>query len=101
MIALIFMFLVILRENGFFWNIVFILLSIILFFVCATGIMQLEIPYQFYNITTDTVETGYHQIHLVENVYLSYFFYGLAVIMLIYFVAYVYTYIGNKPWMKQ
>ena len=96
MMAFIFVGLSILRDNGFFWNTVFILVSIILFLVLAGGIMDIETPYQMYNATSGNIETGYHHFYKVEMVYLSYLFYMFAVIMVIYNVAYVYMYIGSK-----
>jgi len=100
MLAFIFVGISILRDNGFFWNTVFMLVSIILFFVLAAGIMDIETPYQMYNATSGNIETGYHHFYLEENIYFSYLFYLFAVIMIIYDVAYVYTYVGKKEWMK-
>ena len=98
-IAFIFMYIAILKDYGFYWNITFILFSIILFFVLATGIMDIEYPYTAIQ-SDDTIITGTHHIYSSVNVYMSYFFYGMASVVMIYMVGYVYMYIGSKKWMK-
>ena len=101
MLAILFATVSIFHDSGFFWNIIFILISIILFFILAVGIMSIETPYQMYNATSGNIETGYHTYYLIENIWYSYLFYMFAVIMMIYSVAYVYIYIGERDYMKQ
>lgn len=98
-IAILFMYTVIVKDYGFYWNTVFIMFSIILFFVLAAGIMDLEFPYTVIQ-TDNTVVNGLHHIYSDVNITMSYFFYGLAVVMIIFYIVYVYTYIGNKTWFK-
>ena len=98
--AIMFVLLSIITDYGIFWNTIFILTSIILFFVLAASIHEIEVPYQMYNATSGNIETGYHEIHNIQNTYLSYLFYMFAVFMLIYFVSYIYTDGIRKRWMR-
>jgi hypothetical protein len=80
---------------GFYWTTCLCIVTFILFIVCAAGIMELEQPYQFYNASSTSLETGYHQIITEENVYLSYLFEAFAIFVLLFFVAYIFKYVGD------
>lgn len=83
-------------ENNPFWNIVPLMISITLFFVLSISIYELTIPYQLYNGTG--IETGLHEIHLVENIFIGYLLSGMAVLLMIYFIAMIYDkWINFKP----
>jgi len=99
-IALLFVLLTIITDYGIFWNVIFILTSIVIFFVLAAAIHEIEVPYTIYNATSGNIETGFHEIHNIQNTYLSYLFFMFAVIMMIYFVAYIYTDAIKKRWMR-
>ena len=67
-----------------YWTIIFTFLSMSMWFICAFGVLELQIPYQIFNATSGNIETGYQTYH--ELPYLSYIFLGIAVSCLIYFV---------------
>lgn len=84
-LAFIFMLLAIEFEDTF-WKNVWILLDIVLWFFLAVSVMEIEIPYQFYNATSGQLETGYQVFTGKVGVYLPYFFVMFASIMMVYFV---------------
>lgn len=100
-IALIFMGLIIFysKTMGIYWVTTLSLFGIILFYICSVGIMELEIPYQYFNTTSDTLETGYHQIINIENIAFSYFFQGLAIIVFINWLGYIVQVVSE--WMQK
>jgi len=101
--GLVFMFMIIFlhKSMGFYWTSTLSLLAIILFFICSTGVMDLETPYQYWNTSTTSVETGYHRLILVENVYFSYIFYALIILIAVNWIAYIFEYMGTKKYMRQ
>ena len=87
-------------DLGIFWNSAFITLSIILWFTLAASQMEIEIPYQMYNATSGFIETGYHIFRSPISPYISYFFSGMGMIMMVYFVMYIYYMAIKKPWVR-
>jgi len=69
-----------------FWKTTFLLLDIVIWFFLAASVMEIEIPYQFYNASSDTLESGYQIFTGKIGVVLPYFFLMFAAIMIIYFV---------------
>jgi len=102
-LALVFMFIIIFQSKniGFYWTNTLSIFTIILFYICSMGVMELELPYQYWNNSSVTLETGYHQIITIENVYFSYLFQGLAILVIINWIGYIFEYMGNKPWLRQ
>jgi len=100
-IALVFMFIIIFQSKniGFYWTTTLSIFTIILFYVCSAGVMELEVPYQYWNTSTTSVETGYHSLITIENIYFSYFFWGLAILVFVNWIAYIFEYISE--WMKK
>lgn len=97
-LAVLFILMSIEYEGNPFWNLICIMMATTLFFILALSVMEITEPYQIYNATSGNIETGYHEIVLVENVFLSYIFTGLGVICMIYLVAMVYDkWINYKP----
>ena len=99
-IGILFILLSIEFDLGLFWNVIIILTSIIIFFVLAASVKEIEIPYQMYNATSGNIETGHHTYSSSISPYLSYLFMMFGSIMMIYFVATIYIYIGKKSWIK-
>jgi len=89
-LAVLFILMSIEYEGHPFWNLICIVLSIVIFFILSLSVHEITEPYQIYNATSGNIETGYQTIHLIENTLLSYIFMGLAVIMMIYFIAMVF-----------
>jgi len=76
-------------DYGIFWNSTLTMIGIVLWFVLAASIMQIEIPYQIYNSTSGNIETGYHMFTSPISPYLVYFFMLFGIIMMIYFLGYI------------
>ena len=87
-ISVLFVLLTVEFDFGIYWNTVFVMISIIIFFVLSASIMQIEIPHQMYNATSGNIETGYHTFTSPVSPYLSYLFQFLAIVMMVYFVGY-------------
>jgi len=66
---------------------VFALIDTILWFVCALGTLEYEIPYSFYNVTTDAVEHGTRIIGSLWPV--TYFFMMMGIVMAVSFTVLV------------
>ena len=71
-------------EKHPFWNLVSGFLSSMIWLIISLSQMVIEIPYQMYNVSSGMVETGVHEYTSLVNVYLTYFFFGLFVIMQVY-----------------
>ena len=89
MLALLLMFICIRYDMETFWNFTFILIDIVLWFLLAAGIMELERPWTAYNATSGVVESGYEIFTSPLSPYLTYFFSMMGTIMVIYFVGYL------------
>jgi len=87
-------------DLGIYWNTVFIIVSILLFFILAASVMDIESPYSIYNATSGNIETGYHTVQSDVSPYLSYLFMLFGVVMVIYFVGYIFVPAIYKKWMR-
>lgn len=87
-------------DLGIFWNTGFITMSIILWYLLAASIMQIEIPYQMYNGTSGNIETGYHTFSSPVSPYIVYLFTAFGSIMMIYFIGYILGPAIAKKWMR-
>lgn len=65
-----------------YWNILSILFSAVIFIALAFAVMDIEIPYQFYNATSGNAETGY-QVHGTDYS-LQFLFAGIGIVESIY-----------------
>jgi len=99
-LAVLFMLIAIELDWGIFWNTAFILTDIVLWFLLAASIMQIERPYEIYNATSGIVETGYHNFASPISPYLTYLFALFGIIMMIYFVMFIFYEISKKKWLK-
>lgn len=75
-----------------YWFIASLGISMIIFLALSAAVMNIEIPYQMYNATSGTIETGY-QVHGYDYS-LSYLFLGIAVFESIYILVYLFEYLG-------
>lgn len=87
-------------DWGIFWNSTFIVVDIVLWFLLAASVMEIERPYEMYNATSGFIETGYHTFSSPISPYLTYFFSLFGIIMMIYFVMYYFYEISKKKWLK-
>ena len=100
MIAILFTILSIVTDWGIFWNVVFIIGAIILFFTLAGSTMYIETPYTMYNATSGNIEEGYHTTQSTVSPYISYVFHFMAIVMMLYFVGYIFYPAVKKAWMR-
>lgn len=67
-----------------YWNYVFVLMSSFIMFMLAWQTFNINIPYQSFNATSGNIETGFQTY--VFDYQLMYFYYGMAIIIFLYFV---------------
>lgn len=73
---------------------VFALVSSVVWFICSLGSLEIEIPWEMYNVSSSRIETGLHTINPTGEAYL---FLLLGVVMFISFTTLVYfTAFGKK-----
>jgi len=70
------------RHGDYFWAMVCAFLCIGITLVLSVTVMEIHQPYEMYNASSGTIETGYH--NYTQLPWLSYFFQGIAIIMGIY-----------------
>ena len=98
--AVIILLIVVTNDFGVFWNTVFIMIDIMVWYLLSASVMVIEIPYEIYNVSSSQIETGYHTFTSPISPYLVYFFMMFAVIMMIYFVGYILGPAIYKRWMR-
>ena len=85
--ALLFMYYAVtVEKKDKFFNVLLTIVSITIFFILAAGIFEIEIPYQFYNSSSSSLETGIHTVSTLNNIFLSYLFMFFGIICLLYFI---------------
>ena len=89
-IAFLLTLLVLILDLEFFWKTTFVMIAIVLWFLLAASIMEIEIPYTAFNSTSGQIETGSHIFSSKISPYIVYFFQMIAIILMIYFVAYIF-----------
>ena len=99
-LAIILFFVSIAQDLRVFWNTTITIIDILLWYILAAAIMQIEIPYQIYNASSSQIETGHHTFTSPISPYIMYFFYMMATITFIYFVAYILGPAIYKKWMR-
>ena len=75
-----------------YWFPICIGFSAVCWFSLAFGVMDIEIPYQMYNVSSSQIETGY-QVHGTDYS-LSYFFMGMGVLSVVYFFVHLFDRLG-------
>lgn len=100
MMAIMFTLLSIITDWGIYWNVVFIIGAIILFFTLGAGIMSIETPYTMYNATSGNIEEGFHTTQSSVSPYMAYVFNFMAIAMMLYFVGYIFYPAIKKAWMR-
>jgi hypothetical protein len=86
--ALSFLFSSIKMHEDFFWGAILAFWSIILWFILATSILEMETPYQIYNATSGNIETGLQVYTFKTAPEMIYLFYLFAIVTTIYFTVY-------------
>jgi len=74
-------------EGNPFWNLITCILSTVLWFILALGVLRLDTPYQIFNSTSGNLETGMHSYTVPGDIYIAYIFIALGVLTMIYFIA--------------
>lgn len=86
-------------DDNAFWNISFITVGCVLWLILALSVMEIEIPYEFYNATSGNLETGYHLYTSPISPYLTYLFLLFFILNLIYLIAMVFDkWYNYKNW---
>jgi len=78
-------------EKHPYWNLVSGFMSSITFLILSLSQMEIEIPYQMYNVTSGNIETGMQVFSSQISPYLTYFFFGLFVVLQVYTWAKVFS----------
>ena len=99
-IGIILVLLIVFEDFGIFWDTTFILTSILIMFILAISVMDIETPYTLYNATSGNIEEGFHSLQSTTSPFISYFFMMIATIMMIYFVGYILGPAIYKKWMR-
>ena len=82
--ALIFLLMAIeLEQKHLYWNIGFAFLSAICFLVLAIGQLDLQIPTQYWNVTSNKYQTGSYTYVSLNNIPLLTLFSGIFVVIII------------------
>jgi len=86
-----------------FWGGIFALLDIVLWFILASSVLVIETPAYQYNATLGVMQPTLVEYTSSVAPYLVYFFYMMALIMLVYFVGYflftpLYNLVTRKRW---
>lgn len=86
--ALIFLLMAIeLEQKHLYWNIGFAFLSAICFLVLAIGQLDLQIPTQYWNVTSNKYQTGSYTYVSLNNIPLLTLFSGIFVVIIIYAIS--------------
>lgn len=67
-----------------YWPLMFTLLDTIIWFVLASAVFELEIPWEMYNVTSGNIETGIHMVTSKTSPEISMFCLMMAIIMMAY-----------------
>lgn len=78
------------KAGNSYWNLIFAMLSAVIWLVLALSNLQLEFPYQYYNASSDAVELGYNVYTSPIAPYSTYIFILFFWITFFYFIAMVY-----------
>ena len=80
--------LIIQYHDDVFWGAMFTILDIVMWFVLAASVLEIEAPTFMYNSTIGAYEPVLKSFYSVIAPELLYFFYMMAIIMVIFFVGY-------------
>lgn len=78
-------------EKHPYWNLVAGFMSSVIWLILSLSQMEIEIPYQMFNVTSGNIETGMHTFSSPISPYLVYFFFGVFVVLQIYTWAKVFS----------
>jgi hypothetical protein len=83
----------------------FTVLDIVMWFLLAATVLEIESPSYMYNVTTGGMDPTLYRYTSTVAPELVYFFYMMAVIMIVFFVGYfmfgpVYEVVTGKKWRK-
>ena len=86
MMVLIVTLLLILDDYGLYWNTILCWTAIIIWVILSISQLEIFIPYQMYNPTTNITITGYHKFYDPSAYPLTYLFSFFAVVVFIYWL---------------
>lgn len=98
-LAIVMLLIAIANEGHDYWNISASFISATLWLILALSQMELEIPWQMMNTSSNAIETGYHTFSSPISPYLVYFFVLMFWICFIYFLAMIWDkWYNYKNW---
>jgi len=98
MMAILFILLAIDNHDNAFWELVFIVMDIPLWFILALSNMEIERPWEMYNVSSSQIETGIHTVTSPISPYLTYLFAGVGLIMMVYMIVVLFGSFYEKNW---
>ncbi|GAG93174.1 unnamed protein product [marine sediment metagenome] len=79
------------RENEKFWAWTFTIISMVTWFFLAGATLEIERPYEMFNVTSGQLETGIHVITSKTSPEQLYFFMLLGIIMFLFWTVQTFT----------
>ena len=73
------------RDNRYL-ELVFLSLDIPIWFILALSNMKMERPWEMYNLSSNSIETGIHAVTSPASPFISYIFSGVGIVMFIYLI---------------
>ena len=106
LMAFILIILIITYHDDAFWGGMFTVLDIIIWFILAVTVFQIESPSYTYNNTTGVMQPTLSRYVSIVSPEMMYFFYMMAIIMTVFFVAYfmfapLYELATGKKWNRK
>jgi len=104
LMAIMFMLLAVEYHNkSKFWCTTFTLVDTVIWYLLAASVLEIEIPFALYNVTSESVETGSHVFTSKVAPEMLYFFMMMGSIMMIYGIGYIlgpliYETLFKKKW---
>jgi len=77
------------HDKSIFWCTTFTLIDTVIWFLLAASVLEIEMPYALYNVSSNNVETGIQIYTSKVAPEMVYFFMLMGTIMMIYGVGYI------------
>lgn len=87
---------VIFEDLGFYWNTTLCLTAVFLWLLLASSVLTIEIPYTMYNSSSGNIENGIQLYYMYQGPSMVYLFSLFAIILFVYWVAYLFTYVVDR-----
>jgi len=77
-----------LEDSHTYWSIICMFLAVGLWLILSVGGMEIDMAYQYYNVTSGTMDTGYQTYFDIPE--LAYLYLGLSTVCMIYLVTLIF-----------